>query len=121
MTDETAMSRDTRSLHHPVEPDPALLAAATSVFAMLAEPTRLHLVSLLADGEADVSSLTEATGASRTAVSQHLAKLRFTGLVDTRKEGRRVIYRIRDGHLRRLIAEALNFADHQVTGEPTHS
>ncbi|MEE4024946.1 metalloregulator ArsR/SmtB family transcription factor [Gordonia sp. PKS22-38] len=121
MTDGTPARDDQPSLHHPVTPEPDLLRAATSTFAMLADPTRLHMLWLLTNGEADVTALTDAVGASRTAVSQHLAKLRFTGLVDTRKDGRRVIYRIRDGHLNRLITEALNHADHQVTGEPGHS
>ncbi|MDF3282963.1 MULTISPECIES: ArsR/SmtB family transcription factor [Gordonia] len=110
----------TPSLHHRVHADPELLGTAASTFSMLADPTRLHLLWLLTEGEADVSALTTAVGASRTAVSQHLAKLRFTGLVDTRRDGRRVIYRIRDGHVSRLVAEAINHADHRVTGEPTH-
>lgn len=108
------------SLSHPVVPDEARLDVATETFRMLADPTRLHILWMLADAEADVSALTEACGASRTAVSQHLAKLRFTGLVDTRREGRRIIYRIRDGHLARLVREGLNHADHVVTGEPSH-
>ncbi len=108
------------SLVHIVEPDPARLEAATSVFRMLADPTRLHILWVLADGEADVTALTEACGGSRTAVSQHLAKLRFTGMVETRREGRRIIYRIRDGHLARLVREGLNLADHIVTGELPH-
>lgn len=108
------------SLVHPVSPDTARLDAATSVFRMLADPTRLHLLWLLSHAEADVTALTEACGASRTAVSQHLAKLRFTGLVETRKDGRRVIYRLCGGHLARLVREGLNHADHVVTGEPPH-
>ncbi|GAB4587819.1 MULTISPECIES: metalloregulator ArsR/SmtB family transcription factor [Nocardia] len=108
------------SLTHPVDPDQARLDAATATFRMLSDPTRLHILWILADAEADVTALTEACGASRTAVSQHLAKLRFTGLVDTRRDGRRIIYRIRDGHLARLVREGLNHADHVVTGEPVH-
>lgn len=108
------------SLIHAVEPDRARLDAATSAFRMLADPTRLHLLWLLTEGEADVTALTEACGASRTAVSQHLAKLRFTGMVETRREGRRIVYRIRDGHLTRLVREGLNLADHLVTGEDPH-
>ncbi|MEU4314219.1 metalloregulator ArsR/SmtB family transcription factor [Nocardia sp. NPDC024068] len=108
------------SLTHPVSPDPARLEAATSVFAMLSDPTRLHILWLLTHGEADVGALVEACGVSRTAVSQHLAKLRFTGLVDTRKQGRRVIYRLHGGHLARLVREGLNQADHIITGEPPH-
>ncbi|MGQ4615717.1 metalloregulator ArsR/SmtB family transcription factor [Nocardia sp. R7R-8] len=109
------------SLVHPIAPDQARLDAATGAFRMLSDPTRLYILWLLAAGEADVSALTEAVGASRTAVSQHLAKLRFTGLVDTRREGRRIIYRVRDGHLTRLVREGLNLADHIVTGEPPHA
>lgn len=119
MVDHTA-PEPAPSLHHRIAPDPARLGTASETFAMLSDPTRLHLLWLLTTGEADVGALTEAVGASRTAVSQHLAKLRFTGLVDTRRDGRRVIYRIRDGHVARLIVEALNHADHRVTGEPTH-
>ncbi|MFF0815393.1 ArsR/SmtB family transcription factor [Rhodococcus sp. NPDC003318] len=108
------------SLTHAATADRPHLDAATSTFRMLSDPTRLHILWILSAEEADVTALTEACGASRTAVSQHLAKLRFTGLVDTRKEGRRVIYRIRDGHLARLVREGMNHADHVVTGEPPH-
>lgn len=117
----TAKKPSAASLNHAVAPDRSRLDAATSTFQMLADPTRLHILWILADTEADVTALTDACGASRTAVSQHLAKLRFTGLVDTRKEGRRVIYRIRDGHLARLVREGMNHADHLVTGEPPHA
>ncbi|MGV9612183.1 ArsR/SmtB family transcription factor [Nocardia xishanensis] len=120
-TDRSAATEPAPSLEHPVVADHAHLEAATATFRMLSDSTRLHILWLLADGEADVSALTEACGASRTAVSQHLAKLRFTGMVETRREGRHVIYRIRDGHLARLVREGLNHADHIVTGEPPHA
>ncbi|WP_328389394.1 ArsR/SmtB family transcription factor [Nocardia sp. NBC_00416] len=108
------------SLTHPVSPDAARLEAAGGMFQMLADPTRLHILWLLTHGEADVTALVDACGASRTAVSQHLAKLRFTGLVDTRKEGRRIIYRLHGGHITRVIREGLSHADHLITGEPPH-
>lgn len=106
---------------HLRSPDSARLAEATGVFAMLSDATRLHLLWLLAaQGESDVGSLTESCRASRTAVSQHLAKLRLAGLVDTRREGRHIHYRLSDGHLRRLVLEALSHADHRVTGQAPH-
>ncbi|GAA1116673.1 metalloregulator ArsR/SmtB family transcription factor [Arthrobacter flavus] len=108
------------SLHHPGVPDKVRLEAGAAVFRMLADPTRLHLLWILAQAPNDVSSLVDQTGASRTSVSQHLAKLRFSGLVTTRKESRSVVYSIVDGHLARLVQEGLNHADHRVTGEPTH-
>jgi DNA-binding transcriptional ArsR family regulator len=96
------------------------LAVAVEVLGLLADRTRLALLRRLGEGEADVSSLTEECGASRTSVSQHLARLRLAGLVTTRKEGRRVVYALRHGHLRRLVAEALSVADHQIGQLPGH-
>lgn len=87
---------------------------------MLAEPTRLHLLWQLVQGPQTVTELTAGVGVPRTVVSQHLAKLRLSGLVDTRKDGRHVIYSLHDGHLVRLIRETINHADHRITGEPTH-
>lgn len=108
------------SLHHAGAPDTRRLDTATATFRMLSDPTRLHILWLLAQEPSDVTSLVERTGASRTSVSQHLAKLRFSGLVTTRKESRHVVYSIADGHLTRLVTEGLNHADHKVTGEPSH-
>ncbi|WP_205324303.1 metalloregulator ArsR/SmtB family transcription factor [Glycomyces sp. YM15] len=109
----------TKSQHD--SPSGAQFATAASVFALLADPTRLHVLWALAQGESDVTGLAERTGAARTAVSQHLAKLRLAGLVQPRREGRRAVYSLTDGHLRRLVVEALSRADHQVTGEPWHA
>jgi len=52
--------------------------------------------------------------------SQHLSKLRFAGLVEATRDGRRMLYRLRGGHVRALLAETLFHADYQVSGEPTH-
>ncbi|MFD3695512.1 ArsR/SmtB family transcription factor [Streptomyces sp. NPDC058646] len=96
------------------------LEAAASVLALLADRTRLALMERLCRSEADVTTLTEACGAARPSVSQHLAKLRLAGLVSTRKDGRRVVYSLRHGHVRRLVDEALNVADHQLRSLPPH-
>lgn len=111
---------ETPSLFHPVTPGPELLESAAGTLRMLAEPTRLHLLWQLAQGPKSVTELVNEALVPRTVVSQHLAKLRLSGLVDTRKDGRHVIYSLHDGHLVRLIQETINHADHQVTGEPTH-
>lgn len=96
------------------------VGAAADSFRMLADPTRLRLLWLLCGAELDVSALAAAVGAARPAVSQHLAKLRMTGLVATRRDGRRVLYRARGGHVRRLLVEALEAAAHTVRGLPDH-
>ncbi|ADX74234.1 transcriptional regulator, ArsR family [Pseudarthrobacter phenanthrenivorans Sphe3] len=111
---------DAPSLIHPVIPGPELLETASATLRMLAEPTRLHLLWQLSEGPKTVTELTAAASVPRTVVSQHLAKLRLSGLVDTRKDGRHVIYSLHDGHLVRLIRETINHADHRITGEPSH-
>jgi DNA-binding transcriptional ArsR family regulator len=105
---------------HPTDPSDAQVAQAVMSFALLAEPTRVRMLWTLRDGEADVTTLARAAGCRPTTASQHLSKLRFAGLVDTRKDGRRVLYRLRGGHVRSLLAEALFHADHQLSGGPIH-
>jgi DNA-binding transcriptional ArsR family regulator len=98
----------------------AQVEATVTALRMLADPTRLRLLWLLREGESDVGSLAMAVGAARPAVSQHLAKLLLGGLVATRRDGRRVLYRARGGHVRRLVTEAVQAGDHLATGEPDH-
>jgi DNA-binding transcriptional ArsR family regulator/rhodanese-related sulfurtransferase len=60
----------------------------------LAHPKRMELVDLLAQGERPVDALAEATGLPVTTASSQLQVLREARLVDTRRDGTRVFYRI---------------------------
>jgi DNA-binding transcriptional ArsR family regulator len=99
---------------------PAQVDAAVLSFTLLAEPTRVRMLWALRDAEMDVATLADAAGCRPTVASQHLSKLRLAGLVECRRDGRRMLYRLRGAHMRTLLAEALFHADHQVSGEPTH-
>ena len=101
-------------------PTVAQVDVAVSTLALLADPTRLRVLWLLARGDREVSALSTLTGASASATSQHLAKLRLAGLVSMRKDGRRHVYSARGAHVRALVDEALYYADHRVSGEPDH-
>jgi DNA-binding transcriptional ArsR family regulator len=109
-----------------VQPSDAQVAAAVAAFRLLADGTRLRLLWVLAGDaehpgqEHDVTGLAELVGASRALTSQHLAKLRLAGLIEARREGRRVVHRLRGAHVRALIAEALFHADHQISRTPAH-
>ena len=96
------------------------LRVAATTFALLSDPSRLRVLWVLAHGDADVSTLADATGVRPTAVSQHLAKLRLAGLVRATRDGRRQVYSVPGGHTRRLVLEALEQAEHQVAGLPDH-
>jgi DNA-binding transcriptional ArsR family regulator len=105
---------------HPDDLAPEQVAAAVTAFALLADPTRVRMLWALRETELDVASLAAVAGCRPTAASQHLSKLRFAGLVEGRREGQRVVYRLRGGHVRALLTEALFQADHQVSGAPQH-
>lgn len=96
-------------------PDEEHAQIAASTFRMLADPTRVKILWALFQEESSVNALAESVGATPAAVSQHLAKLRLSGLVQSRKEGTFAYYRASDAHVRRLLTETLSHAEH-VTG-----
>ena len=62
----------------------------------LGSPVRIEFLELLAQSERTVESLAEETGVSLANASQHLQALRHAGLVDNRKDGLFVRYRLAD-------------------------
>jgi DNA-binding transcriptional ArsR family regulator len=77
---------------------------ASDIFRVLADPTRRALYERLAiEGELSVAELTQGSGVSQPAVSQHLAALKGAGLVGEQKRGRRVIYHADPDGLRPLF------------------
>jgi ArsR family transcriptional regulator len=63
------------------------LEALTRVYAALADPTRLRILSLLGDGEICVCHLHASLDVPQPTASRHLAYLRRSGLVEARREG----------------------------------
>ncbi|MDX3854070.1 metalloregulator ArsR/SmtB family transcription factor [Streptomyces sp. AK02-01A] len=78
------------------DPPAEVLAEAAAAFGLLASSARLHIVWVLAQGECDVTGLSERVGGALPAVSQHLTKLKLAGLVRSRREGRRQVYFVDD-------------------------
>lgn len=60
----------------------------------LANPHRLMILCLLAEGEKNVTDLINATGIAQTSMSQHLNKLKDEGIVSYRREHRTLYYSI---------------------------
>lgn len=115
------MDADSTTSHPgPGDLDDEHIALATEVFTLLSDETRLRLVLALENGEMTVGALAQCVGRAPTAVSQHLAKLRWARVVATRQEGTRVHYRLVDEHARTLIHQALLQAEHMVDELPAH-
>ncbi len=64
------------------------------VLKALANASRLKIVDRLSRGECSVGELTNLVGLDRSTVSKHLAVLRAHGIVDDRREGNVVYYRL---------------------------
>lgn len=75
-------------------------AEVASLFAALADPTRLALLGRLADGQPrPIVALASGSSLTRQAVTKHLAVLRGAGLVARRPAGRETLYALRPERL----------------------
>lgn len=93
-----------------LEPTDELLARIAGRFRALGDPTRLKILHTLEHGELCVSDILERVGGSQANVSKHLALLRAAGLVTSRRESLKVLYRVADDtsfDLCRLVCDAL--------------
>ena len=89
--------------------DPAELEArageAEAFLRSLASRHRLMILCSLVEGELQVGELVRRLGLSQSNLSQHLAKLREEGLVETRREGTAIFYRVGSERVRPILAE----------------
>jgi ArsR family transcriptional regulator len=65
------------------------------IFQALGHPTRIAIVEYLRYGEISVGNLCERVGIEQANASQHLAVLRSKHIVETRKDGNQIFYRLR--------------------------
>ena len=87
-----------------------LFSDLEKLFLALSDQTRLRLVALMAGGEVSVGYLADALGESQPKISRHLAYLRGTGLVSTRRDGKWVYYGIdqtMDADVKRVLDTTL--------------
>lgn len=87
--------------------DPAVFEAkaevAASLLKAMSNPHRLMVLCRLGASEASAGVLQADSGLSQSALSQHLAVLRKRGLVETRREGQTIYYRLSDPAVRQVI------------------
>ncbi len=91
--------------------DPTAVSLAET-FKALSDPTRVRIVSLLAEAELCVCDLSGALGMSQSAVSHQLRTLRDLRLVRWRREGRQIFYALDDEHVADLFRRGLDHVTH---------
>jgi DNA-binding transcriptional ArsR family regulator len=77
----------------------------SSVFKALADPTRRHVLQLLREGPKSAGDLADHFPVSKPTMSAHFAVLREAGLVDTDKQGKTVMYRLKMSVLEEALME----------------
>lgn len=77
---------------------------ASEFLKSLANPVRLRILCLLAQGECTVGDIAEKLAARQSLISQHLALLRKDGLVRPRRDGQTIHYALADERAEKLIA-----------------
>jgi len=78
--------------------------AASGLLKALSHETRLLMLCMLCQGEKTVTEIEQFLGIQQAVVSQQLARLRGEKVVQTRREGRQIYYRIADPQLAELIS-----------------
>jgi len=76
---------------------------AARLMDMLSQPHRLRILCILLEGEQSVMSLAEQTGLSQPAMSQHLKKLRDSGLVETRRDAQTIYHSLKGNEVSAIL------------------
>jgi ArsR family transcriptional regulator len=82
-------------------------AHVAELFRSFSDTSRVRLLSALAVQELNVGKLAALVGISESAVSHHLRGLRQLGIVQARREGKEVYYRIEDMHIVALFQQGV--------------
>ena len=75
-------------------------------FKALSEPSRLKILLALAEGELCVEHITEAVGGNQSAVSHQLKTLKDNKIIKSRRDGKKILYSVSDGHILIMIEVA---------------
>lgn len=73
----------------------SLIEAKANILKALAHPTRLWMVEKLSEGERCVCKFTEEIDSDFSTISKHLSVLKQAGIVEDRKQGKQVFYRLK--------------------------
>jgi DNA-binding transcriptional ArsR family regulator len=77
---------------------------AETLLKLLSHKHRLLILCLLLEGEKTVFELEQVLKLRQPAISQHLSRLRFEDVVETRRDGKNVFYSFKSNEIRTIIA-----------------
>ncbi|OKO75816.1 ArsR family transcriptional regulator [Bradyrhizobium sp. NAS80.1] len=94
------------------DPHTLLFTDLAEIARTLGHAHRLMLLEHIAQGERPVERLAELTDLTVANTSQHLQHLRRAGFVETRRDGKRVLYRLGNGPIEAVLTSLRGYAEH---------
>ena len=88
-----------------------------SIVKALADESRVRTVMALRDGDLCVCQIIELLGLAPSTVSKHMAILKQARLVESRKDGRWIYYRLADATAPSLVQDALAWVQESLSGD----
>ncbi len=88
--------------------DEHVAAHVAELFRAFSDTSRVRILSALMTGEMNTTALSETIGVSESAVSHHLRGLRQMKLVQYRRDGKEVYYRVEDEHIIFLFQQGIS-------------
>ena len=101
-----------RSVPVPPKLSDELAESVAELSAAFATPSRVRILVRLWQGPAPVSTLADDIRMEQSAVSHQLRLLRHLDLVRTRRNGREIVYALRDDHVATMLNEAIYHIEH---------
>ena len=85
-----------------------LAAHVAELFRAFSDTSRVRILSVLVVAEMNITALAEVVGISESAVSHHMRGLRQMRIVQSRRDGKEVYYRVEDEHIIALFQQGVN-------------
>ena len=92
-------------------PDKETIEQIAELFKGFADPTRVQILSLLAQKELCVTEITEAVAVSQSAISHQLRILKQMHLIKYRRDGKTVFYSLADDHVRAILGQGMEHVE----------
>ena len=88
-------------------PEKEILDQIAELFKGFADPTRVHILSLLARQDLCVTDIADAVELSQSAISHQLRMLKQMHLIKYRREGKNLLYSLADDHVKTILEMGL--------------
>lgn len=94
-------------------PTDSIIQGVSSFYKIMGDPTRCRIISALLEGEMCVCDLANVLSMSKSSVSHQLKKMRESGVVKCRREGKEIYYSLDDEHVAEIFETTITHIKHR--------